>query len=199
MTVYDNHDTYSPGDNWDYNGEIGELYKKKYERGTLSNRPTAADAPDNAIWHATDQDTLYRNDPTNGWVTVRFGAWPVTLDGVAANGSSLTGIDATVTGTTDEVVRFSIEDSHLYGAENVYIEAARTAAGGGESVDIELRNVTDATTDASLTLGSASERTRSSDISGSLTAGKEYKIRANVTSAAGSGTFDVNIARLVME
>lgn len=73
MTTYDDHSTYTAGDSWDYNADIGELFNKKYERGTVANRPAASDAPEDAVWHATDQNLTYRNDATNGWVVIGHG------------------------------------------------------------------------------------------------------------------------------
>jgi len=74
MTTYDDHDTYQAGDSWDYNDEMGELFEKKFERGPVSNRPSASSAPDNAVWHATDQGLIYENEPNNGWTVTGHGS-----------------------------------------------------------------------------------------------------------------------------
>lgn len=39
----------------------------------ISERPSSSDAPDDALFLATDQGLLYRNDASNGWVAEPFG------------------------------------------------------------------------------------------------------------------------------
>jgi hypothetical protein len=41
--------------------------------GTVSNRPSSANAPDDAWYEATDQNLIYRNDSSNGWVVIGHG------------------------------------------------------------------------------------------------------------------------------
>lgn len=67
MTDYDEYTTYATGDAWDYNSEMAALFADRVARGPLSERPSASNAPDNAVYLATDENVVYRNDPTNGW------------------------------------------------------------------------------------------------------------------------------------
>lgn len=68
MTDYENFETYSTGDQWEYNTEMERLFKDRVVKGTKANRPTAADAPDDALYRATDEEITYRNDINDGWV-----------------------------------------------------------------------------------------------------------------------------------
>lgn len=74
MTSYDNFDTYQKGDDWDYNQEFTDLFEDRVPKGPVADRPSAADAPDGAVWVATDQQLVYRNDATNGWVVEGHGS-----------------------------------------------------------------------------------------------------------------------------
>ena len=71
MTGYDDYVEYSRGeDDWEYNTEMSKLFADRLVRGTLANRPAAADCPDNAIYYATDEGIIYENDPNDGWVVI---------------------------------------------------------------------------------------------------------------------------------
>lgn len=39
-------------------------------QGPIADRPSASNAPDGARYEDTDNDIIYRNDPTNGWVAI---------------------------------------------------------------------------------------------------------------------------------
>jgi hypothetical protein len=85
------------------------------------------------------------------------------------------------------------------GQRSVYLEAAKASSAGDEDVTVELYDGSAVV--ESLTITGASTRTRSADISGSLTAGDTVVVRWNVTTASGTGgaTFDAIAARLVVE
>lgn len=93
-------------------------------------------------------------------------------------------------------------DSWLLSSErSVYLEAATASSAGDETVDVEVYDDTAAAVATSLSIAGGSPRTRSADISASLTAGNEVHVRWNVTtaSATGGATFDAIGARLVVE
>lgn len=62
-------------DEWDhdYYGLVDAVDANLKMSGTLANRPSATNAPDNAWYEATDESLIYRNDPANGWVVNGFG------------------------------------------------------------------------------------------------------------------------------
>lgn len=47
----------------------GDLKKS----GAIADRPSASNAPDNSWYEATDENLIYRNDPSNGWVVIGHG------------------------------------------------------------------------------------------------------------------------------
>jgi len=83
---------------------------------------------------------------------------------------------------------------------NAYLEVSKASSSGGETTTVQLYNVTSGTVDASLAVSGASQRSRSNDISGSLTVGDTYRVRWNVTSASGTSgaTFSANSASLLV-
>jgi len=107
-------------------------------------------------------------------------------------------IDVTVTGVQDQTNLYHYLDQDLLDSiSEAYLETGRTDTGSGESVDVELYNVSTSSVVTTVTLSGASNRTRSSDFSGSLTANDQYRARFNVTSAASSGTATWYGARLI--
>lgn len=59
-------------DHWDhdYYDFVDDVDSNLKLSGTVANRPSAANAPDNAWYEATDENIVYRNDSTNGWTKV---------------------------------------------------------------------------------------------------------------------------------
>lgn len=115
---------------------------------------------------------------------------------------SQTGLAADSTGVKYEGgVRQQIDSSVLNGSSGVYIEAAKNSSAGDEVVDVEVYDDTAAAVVDSLSIAGGSPRSRSADVSGSLTSGNEVHVRYNVTTASttGGATFDAINSRLIVE
>jgi hypothetical protein len=74
MTEYEEYTQYQDGDVWEYNTEMSRLFEDRVAKGNISARPTASEAPENAIWIATDENLIYRNDGVDGWVVEGHGS-----------------------------------------------------------------------------------------------------------------------------
>ena len=118
MTTYDDYDTYQVGDSWDYNSEMSELFEKKFERGPVSNRPSASNSPDNAIWLATDQNLLYENDPTNGWTVTGHGD---SNNPVPEGNFQSVSTDESVTVSGDDTIAYGRSHGNTVQGDNVVI------------------------------------------------------------------------------
>jgi len=96
--------------------------------------------------------------------------------------------------------KFHLDHEILRHAKYAYLEAAKASSAGDEVTAVELYDDNKAGVAASLSITGASARKRSSDILANLTAGHEYHVRWNVTTASGTAgaTFDAIGARLVI-
>lgn len=113
-----------------------------------------------------------------------------------------TGLAADTTGIKYEgKMRQQLDAWLLTDERSVYLEAATQSSAGDEEVTVEVYDDTAAAVADSVAISGGSSRTRSADISGSLTAGNEAHVRWNVTtaSATSGATFDAIGARLVVE
>lgn len=63
-------------DEWDhdYYEFVDEVDSNLKLSGAVADRPSASNAPGNSWYEATDQDLIYRNDPSNGWVVIGHGS-----------------------------------------------------------------------------------------------------------------------------
>jgi len=72
------------GDDWDaaWDDLVATVDENLRRSGTLANRPSASDAPDDAWYEATDEGVIYRNDPANGWVAIAVKESAISHDGI---------------------------------------------------------------------------------------------------------------------
>lgn len=94
-----------------------------------------------------------------------------------------------------------IDGALLADGRAVYLEAATNSSAGDEAVTVEVYDPAGAAVLDSLAITGGSTRSRSGDISASLTADSEVQVRWNVTtaSATAGATFDAVGARFVVE
>lgn len=107
------------------------------------------------------------------------------------------------TGVKHETANYLISSELVKHLKSAYLEGAIINFGATDAtVAIELYNATDASVVTSISLSSDSYRTRSSDIADTLKglAGKEVRVRVNVTtaSATSGATADLISAKLIL-
>jgi len=73
--------------------------------GSIGNRPSSSDAPDDAWYEATDQGLIYRNDPDSGWVAIA---------GVGSNSQRVPGTAYYETVNASEVTTDALDSRNGY-------------------------------------------------------------------------------------
>lgn len=143
MTDYHNFDEYNQGETWDYNGEFQTLDALVWKTGTLTNRPDTA--PDDRLYLATDEGTLYQYDGGAG-------SWTTVIDDVSDEGIEDV-VGALVSGGADIDVTYDDAGNTLtidFTGTNYSAEQARDDVGaaltGGNAATVTIDDANDTIT-----------------------------------------------------